>query len=663
MDTVREQLDALWAEVREAGLRREISRLEELLNAVDRLVDADDDSFDHDRAELMRQRARVHFMRDEHKEGIRLGEQALDAYRALGDELGQARTIMVIGNCHNHGGNYADSIRYHSQAVEMFKSVGTDSDRGWGYLNLGVTYIGLGEFEQAVKVLEQSLEYFERHDDPRSICNLLSVTATPYFYMGDYSSAMRYSLRSYELAKRSDMVFSAGMSASNVSYIAFQVGAMKLAQQWASIAQEYRARTEVKTDAVNDELNMQMIDVRLDPSLERARSFEDLLLLRADEGHVAEVIQSVPFLADLYLELGENESAARLARTWFDRTEELQFRPGVLTLRRIRLSLDAKQRTDDELVSEGEAILAEAEDTKVSEEVEEALRLLAQIHRDRGEHDRSVSYYERYIEVRAKNAEIRSQHTTVMAQIQFDHERLDQLSDKQQELLSSVMPDEIVERLMHGEENIADAFDEASVMFLDLVSFTDLSSSVPPAHLIHLLNAVFSTCDDVVHEHGLTKIKTIGDSYLAVSGLPHSQDDHALRMANAAVDLTSRLKDLQVTMPPELGDTSWVDNVGNLSIRIGLHCGPVVAGVIGRHRAQYDVWGDTVNTASRMESSGEPDRIHISEDFAMKIAQGASPEFEGTDVVIRQAPYTMRLRGTQKIKGKGDMKTFWLEGA
>jgi len=300
---------------------------------------------------------------------------------------------------------------------------------------------------------------------------------------------------------------------------------------------------------------------------------------------------------------------------------------------------------------------------KSSQEVEETLKILAQLYDRRGEFEQSVRHYQRYIDVRAQNAERRSRHTTEMMQIQFDHERLDQLSEKQQDLLSSVMPNEIVERLMNGEENIADAFDEASVMFLDLVSFTDLSSSVPPAHLIHLLNAVFSTCDDVVNTHGLTKIKTIGDSYLAVSGLPHLQDDHAQRIAKAALDLMARLKDLQVTMPPELGDTSWVNNVGDLSIRIGLHCGPVVAGVIGRHRAQYDVWGDTVNTASRMESSGQPDRIHISEDFAMKIADGIAPEIEGTDIVIKKAPYHMRLRGTMPIKGKGELKTFWLEGA
>ena len=661
MDNTKERLAALWDEAKETARHGKATRVEELLKVIEPLIEGTDADFAFDRAELLRYRARVHFIRGEYSDGIRVGEQALDAFRTLDDNLGQARCIMMIGNCHCHAGALQTSIKFHQQAVELFETVGDDSDRGWGFCNLGVSYVDLGDYKHAVAAFERAQEFFTAAEDTKSLSHVLSISAAPYFYMGDYSTAMKISLKAYHAAKKVGMLDSAQGAASNISFLALQAGALDVAQSWVRVAKEMSDTLELTINDVNSMLNHEMIELKLDLSIDALHAFEQRLLDLYDAGHHIETVSSSPFVAKSYFELGDRESARRVAELWVNRSAEMEFRPDVLTLRRIQLGISAFDHHNDELVAEGERILREVEESKQSEEIEETLKILAELHRDRGEFEQSTEYYQRYITVRAENAERRSRHTTEMAQIQFDHERLDQLSEKQQELLSSVMPDTIVERLMSGEEDIADAHDEASVMFLDLVSFTTLSSHVPPAHLIHLLNAVFSACDAIVNEYGLTKIKTIGDSYLAVSGLPHAQEDHAQRMASASLDLIERLKDLQVTMPPELGDTSWVDAVDDLSIRIGLHCGPVVAGVIGKQRAQYDVWGDTVNVASRMESSGDPDRIHISEDFAMKIGQGASPEFEGTDVVIKQGPFQMRMRGTQKIKGKGDMKTFWLE--
>ena len=144
MDTVRERLDEIWANVKEIGARRESSAIEGFLNQAAVLLEDSDRSFDLDRATLLRHRARVHFLRDEYEAGIRVGEQALDAFRTLGDVLGQARSIMTIGNCYNHSGKYQESIWCHSQAVEMLQTTGDDDDRSWGFLNLGLSFLGLG---------------------------------------------------------------------------------------------------------------------------------------------------------------------------------------------------------------------------------------------------------------------------------------------------------------------------------------------------------------------------------------------------------------------------------------------------------------------------------------------------------------------------------------
>jgi class 3 adenylate cyclase len=139
--------------------------------------------------------------------------------------------------------------------------------------------------------------------------------------------------------------------------------------------------------------------------------------------------------------------------------------------------------------------------------------------------------------------------------------------------------------------------------------------------------------------------------------------DSVMNAATCALDMISSLDALEITMPPSLGDTSWTKGVGDIKVRIGMHCGPVTAGVIGTARMQYDVWGDTVNVASRMESSGEPGRIHVSEAFANALVPGLRRGDDGGSPPSPDLPVSLSLmsRGTLDIKGKGSMTTYWLE--
>ena len=185
-----------------------------------------------------------------------------------------------------------------------------------------------------------------------------------------------------------------------------------------------------------------------------------------------------------------------------------------------------------------------------------------------------------------------------------EREYLSQLcaeKDRSEALLRNILPDPIVKRLNAGETTIADGFADVSILFADLVGFTPAAAKMTPDRLVSKLNRIFSGFDGLATEFGVEKIKTIGDAYMAVAGLPEPRPDHAEAMARFARGM------LDVLAAENAGD-----EVTRFQIRIGIHTGPVVAGIIGRHKFIYDVWGDTVNIASRMESSGNPDCIHVS---------------------------------------------------
>jgi adenylate cyclase len=203
---------------------------------------------------------------------------------------------------------------------------------------------------------------------------------------------------------------------------------------------------------------------------------------------------------------------------------------------------------------------------------------------------------------------------------------------KSDSLLLNILPASIVERMRQGEVAIADRFPEATILFSDLVGFTSLASRSSPGQIIEILNNLFSAFDDLAKRLRLEKIKTIGDAYMVAGGLPEERSDHALAVAEMALGMIEAVR----LIGAQFGET--------LEARIGIHSGEVVAGVIGQHRFIYDVWGDTVNTASRLESSGVPNRIQISEATYQRVRERFSCE----------------LRGPVQMKGKGTMLTYFL---
>jgi adenylate cyclase len=231
------------------------------------------------------------------------------------------------------------------------------------------------------------------------------------------------------------------------------------------------------------------------------------------------------------------------------------------------------------------------------------------------------------IEACLEKKRLRDQEQAYLEQLQTERE-------KSERLLLNILPEPIADRLKQGQSTIADSFAEVTVLFADVVGFTRLSTHMSPTELVALLNEIFSTFDRLAEQHGLEKIKTIGDAYMVVGGLPTARPDHAGAVAEMALDMQRAIVQFRA------------ENGKPLSIRIGIHTGPVVAGVIGTRKFSYDLWGDTVNTASRMESHGLGGGIQVTAKTYERLRD----------------KYLFEERGLIQVKGKGEMMAYLLLG-
>jgi len=206
--------------------------------------------------------------------------------------------------------------------------------------------------------------------------------------------------------------------------------------------------------------------------------------------------------------------------------------------------------------------------------------------------------------------------------------------EKSEELLLNILPKVIADRLKIDRRAIAEHYSEVTILFADIVGFTVLSSKLSPLELVNLLNHFFSAFDELALKYGLEKIKTIGDAYMVVGGLPIPRADHAETIADMALEMQAFIEEFQVTASE------------SFQIRIGINTGEVVSGVIGLRKFVYDLWGDAVNVASRMESSGLPGHIQVTQETYEKLKDN----------------YILEERGIISVKGKGEMMTYWLKG-
>ncbi|MCS6988115.1 MAG: tetratricopeptide repeat protein [Chloroherpetonaceae bacterium] len=513
--------------------------------------------------------------------------------------------------------------------------------------NIGVCQYLLANYDAALSASDAALRLFEELGDKRGAATALNAIGNVYQSLGDYASALDFHSKSLGLRQELRDKQGESVSLNNIGNVYQKLG------DYHSTLRCYEESLKIKQDAgdavgegaammniANVYLQLDQKDVALDfylKSLEIARSFRD----RRGEANAFLNIGS------FYHSLKDLKNALDSTLKAFDLFNEIQDRSSAIrTLCNVGIILNDIGNFDAALDCLNSA-LALAEDVNSKELIYDACKALSETYELRGDFKKALEYHKLYHQFKedvfSEDARKRLRGLEAKFEIErierekeiyrLKHVEIKAEQEKSERLLLNILPKSVAERLKQGEQVIADYFKEATVLFADLVGFTTLSARFKPETLVVMLNDIFSSFDDIAERFGLEKIKTIGDAYMAVAGVPIPRDDHAEAVAEAALQMMSEMRRINAG-----GDVP-------ISLRIGINSGPVVAGVIGTKKFIYDLWGDTVNTASRMESHSAPNEAQVTE----------------TTYRLLRHKFIFEPRGAIEVKGKGLMNAYFLK--
>ncbi|MBL7998356.1 MAG: tetratricopeptide repeat protein [Candidatus Kapabacteria bacterium] len=571
-------------------------------------------------AKLWSNLGNVYLELSEYNRALEYYQKALPVFEETNFKYGVSGTLHNIGHIYQKITEYATALEYYRKALVINTKHGYKQFTAHNLGNIGIVYSSMSDYRQALQYYQQALELCESIDDKPSIATQYGNIGVVYENIKDYQRAFEYKNKALELYQQLGNKFGVALQMSNIGNIKLSLGELDVAKDYLQTALE-----------MHEELGNK----------------HGIAHTTGQLGKTFYYLHNYTASIDLYtiassgcLELGDLHGFG----TW-------QYQLGV-----------ALSNTDNINRNEtlAESHLLEA--VRIFKEINnrrdlyETYLALAGLYKTLQRWQECAEYYEMF---HVLKEDVVSEETTQIA-LRFDAERKSAEQEKQiaiertryqerESILNNILPEEITSRLIAGENPIADHFDSVSILFMDIVEFTSLSATISAQQLVYLLNAIFTAADGVIREFGLEKIKTIGDAYMAVAGAPIVQEDHAERAAQAALKLLEVMQNLMVDFPENYGDRSWIESIPEIQVRIGLHCGPAAAGVVGENKFLYDLWGDAVNTASRMESHGAAGKIHCSADFmrAVETVHAAS---------LRFIP-----RGEMEIKGKGIMTTYFLE--
>jgi adenylate cyclase len=539
----------------------------------------------------------------------------------LNNDWHMASARITLGWLESSRGDHAKSIGHFMAVLKLKPGAARSRWEADATTGLGNEHYFLGDMELAEKYYKEGLQLHEKMGDRTGIALALNNLANAYAEMGKEAEAIAHYKQSYAMREQANNLQGMGMCLNNIAYI--------FADQGLALIREGNAKAgrDIQDSAIfyfkkSIDLYEKVNDVQ-----GVSGSWCNIASVYQDRGESAKAIPffkkglEIAIAANLALE--KKECAGGLYKAY----RQLGKKAEALDMYELYI------QTRDSINSENNNRAAMKQQYQFEYEKKEVLLKAEQEKRD------ALAQAELRRKELQRNASFGGLGLMMLLAGVFlvQRNRISKEKARSEELLLNILPEEVAEELkLHGEA-VARQIDEVTVLFTDFKGFTAMSEKLSPKELVRDLHECFSAFDRICQKHGLEKIKTIGDAYMAAGGLPTPNTTHAHDVVKAALEMAAFVAEGKARKQAA-GQPFF-------EVRIGIHTGPVVAGIVGVKKFQYDIWGDTVNTASRMESSGEVGKVNISE----------------ATYALVQDQFTFEYRGEIEAKGKGKLGMWFVE--
>ncbi len=578
-------------------------------------------------------------------------QEAFALSHGINYEIGIAYSSVVLGMRASFYSNAEAAMEYANEALRIFEQRKDVGGIGRVYFLLGFVYWGLGDYEEGLEYALKSLDMARSVNDRQAESWGLYSLGTFYFDLNDYPQSLGYYQQSLDILQNLivegvDISFAKARTLNGIGSVCIRLGEYQKAHDYLFQSLEINERTGNGASTARTLQDIGTVYQELGDPERALQYYNESLVIRERIGHKQGLTTTLLDLGNLFAKQNIPDIALEYLNRALALAEEINAKPKIFRIHQAFAEVYEQVNNPARALWHFKAFHRIKEQVTGDEQNMQFKNLRASFQAEKSQKEAEI--------VRLRNVELAQANT----QLAEAYGLVEQERSESEKLLLNVLPKSIAQRLKTGERPIAENFIEATVLFADIVGFTQLSAQNSPEEIVTMLDWVFSIFDGLTEHFGLEKIKTIGDAYMVASGIPVARADHVEAAATMALAIVQEIRDFasQSGVPME--------------VRVGIHTGSVVAGVIGKQKFIYDLWGDTVNTASRMESHGEAGKIHVTEEVYQRLTLVNGRSSLGVRVTGEHPPmtnqpmtnnqFTFEERGEIEIKGKGMMRTWFL---